>query len=75
MCVKKYEFVNFTDKLHIQYNILSSFQTASVSDTAKIHSKILWMMKNQTNRHRKYTKLSAIKFGDPETDNLGKVLK
>ena len=33
------------------------------------------MMKNQTKRHRKYTKLSAIKFGDPETDNLGKGLK
>ena len=32
-------------------------------------------MKNQTKRHRKYTKLSAIKFGDPETDNLGKGLK
>ena len=37
----QYELVNFADKLHIQYNILSSFQLLSVLDTTKIHTKTL----------------------------------
>ena len=66
----QHEVLKFADKLHIQY---IPFKLLSVSDTAEYIQKTLWMMRNQTIRHRKTNKIPwCIKLSEPETDNLGK---
>ena len=54
----QYEVLNFADKLHIQY---IPFKLLSVSDTAEYIQKTLWMMRNQTIRHREINKMHDVK--------------
>ena len=54
----QYEFFNFAGKLHIQY---IPFKLLSVTDATEYIQKTLWMMRNQTIRHRKINKMHGVK--------------